>query len=149
MPVPEPIEDFESLENLDELDLMIASALQSEPMRPAPFTLHRRVQERIRIIALKERQRVRFRYTMLSLAVAFSSATLMAAALVVFTNFELVRTNGLPGGLGIYDLYASSMTLSASSYGGAYSLMTAVLLAAVTILIGLAPLRAHRRRSRG
>lgn len=144
MPVPDPMDD---LENFDEFDAMIESALTSEALRPVPMMLHRRVEDRIRIVALKERQRQRFRFSMLSLLFAFAGTTAMAAALVVFTNFELVRTRGLAGSWGIFDLYTNSMTMSASSYGGAYSLMTAMLLAAATLLIGLVPLRAYRRSS--
>jgi hypothetical protein len=136
MQVPEPI---------DELDALIEASLRSEPMLAVPLTLHRRVEERVRIAALRERQRARFRYSMLSFSLACVGVLIFAAFLIDFTTLWLLRTNGLPGGLGLYDLYANSLTRSAAAYSGAYSLMAAILLAGLSVVIGLLPLRRFLR----
>lgn len=129
----------------DELDALIEAALRNEPMLAAPITLHRRVEERVRIAALRERQRARFRYSMLSFSLACVGVLVFAAFLIDFTTLWLLRANGLPGGLGLYDLYANSLTRTATGYSGAYSLLAAILLACGAVLIGLVPLRRFLR----
>ncbi len=137
-------EDWELPEG-DELDAMIESALRSEPMLTAPLNLHRKVEERVRLIALHDHEVARFRYSMLSLLVAFLGVSGLGAAVVVFTNFELLLANGFPGGGGLYDRYAVFMSQSWSSYSGAYLFAASMSLALGTLLVAWIPLRNYLR----
>lgn len=137
-------EDWELPEG-DELDAMIETALRSEPMLAAPLNLHRRVEERVRLIALHDHEVARFRYSMVSLLVAFLGAIGVAAAVVVFTNFELLLANGFPGGGGLYDRYSVFMSQSWSSYSGAYLFTASMFLALGTLLLAWIPLRNYLR----
>jgi hypothetical protein len=138
------VEDFELPEN-DELDALIESALRSEPMLSAPMHFHRRVEERVRLAALRDHEVSRFRYSMMSLLVAFAGAIGLGAAVVVFTNFELLLANGFPGGGGIYDRYAVSMSQTWSSYSGAYLFAASLFLGLGTLLLAWIPLRNYLR----
>lgn len=131
----------EVFEPQDELDALIDSALRSEPMLVAPITLHRRVEERVRIIALKEKERIRFRYTMISFGLSFVVAILTAAAVVSFTNFAEIITHGVSGGRGQYDSMFTYAQVSLTNYSGAYSMALSMCLAAGTLVLGLIPLR--------
>lgn len=138
--------DFEDLETGgDALDAMIASALGSEPMLAAPMHLHRRVEERVRLIALRDDEVARFRYSMLSLALAFCGAIGLAASVVIFTNFELLLSNGFPGGGGIFDRYTIFMSQTWSTYSGAYLFASSVILALGTMLLAWVPIRNYLR----
>jgi hypothetical protein len=137
-------EDWELPEG-DELDAMIESALRSEPMLTAPLHLHRKVEERVRLIALHDHEVARFRYSMMSLLLAFLGAFGLGAAVVVFTNFELLLANGLPGGGGLYDRYSVFMSQSWSSYSGTYLFAASMSLALGTLLLAWIPLRNYLR----
>lgn len=138
------VEDFEGPE-ADALDSLIESALRNEPMLTAPMNFHRRVEERVRIAAMHDQELTRFRYSMASLALAFCGAVGLAAAVIVFTNFDLLLANGLPGGGGIYDRYAVFMTQSWSSYSGTYMFAASATLAVGTLLVALIPLGRYLR----
>lgn len=125
------------LEHADDLDALIEAALASEPMRAVPAALHRRVEERLRITAMIEQERARFRYSMLSVAAAFVLALGAGGALVAFTNLRGVLYYGVPGMMGTVDYYTTSMTQSWSSYSGAYTLGLSVLLAFGTVLMAI------------
>lgn len=129
-----------------DIDALIEDALRSEPMRAVPVTLHRRVEERVRIAALKERERSRFRYSLISTAIALVSVIGIAVFVVTFTNFGPLMANGVPGGGGIYDWYTARFVHTWSAYTGSYSLITSVLLAGGTLALAVwVPLRYIRR----
>lgn len=138
-------DEFDFLIEGDEMDTLIESALRNQPVLSAPMNLHRRVEERVRLIALRDDEVVRFRYSMLSLVVAFCSAIGLAAAVVVFTNFELLLANGLPGGGGVFDRYAMVMTQGWAGYSGAYLFAGSVILALGTMLLAWIPIRNYIR----
>jgi len=126
----------------DDLDRMIEEALGSERLLSAPINFHRAVDERIRIAALKDRQRARFRFWMLSLAASACGALFLAAVAIAVTNLQVIVTNGVSGGKGTLDYYLSALLgTSADAYSGTYTLVTSVLLAAVALGLGWIPVR--------
>jgi len=127
-----------------DIDAAIETALRGERFRRAPFTLRRRVEERVRIVALREREQHRFRRSMAVLAVGFLGALILVAGVVLSSNLEVLVRHGLAGGKGQYDYLTTSMTLFWTDYRGAYSLLWSLLAAAGTLLLGLIPLRGHR-----
>lgn len=126
-----------------DLDIIIDEALRTEPMRSAPPTLHRRVQERVRMVHLREQEQARFRYSMAALTFSFLAAIGMTALVVSFSNLDVMLSHGVAGGAGMLDYHATSMQLSALDYSGAYSLGISLLFAAATLVVGLIPLRRY------
>jgi hypothetical protein len=125
----------------EDLDMRIEEALKGDRFLHAPDTFHRRVEERIRIAALSDREKTRFRYSLISLAAAFLAVLAVAGLAVFFTNFGGIMTRGVAGGKGQYDYYATSMIFSWTAYSGAWSLILSLLAAGGTMLLGLIPLR--------
>jgi hypothetical protein len=128
-----------------EIDAIIAEALRSEPFRPAPITLQRRVEERLRIGALVEQEQARFRYSMASIAIVFIAGLVGGAAFLAFTNLQDILYYGVPGAMGTLDYYVASIMVVLTSWSGAYTFSLSLLLAAGTVLLALIPLGAMRR----
>ncbi len=126
-----------------DIDASIESALRGEPFLPAPATLHRRVEERVRIAQLREQEQARFRYTMATMAVSMLAVLGVTVMIVSFTNLYVLWNQGISGGKGQVDAFMASMLLSYTGYSGAYSLLSSLLLAGGTLLIGLVPLWKH------
>lgn len=124
-----------------DLDALIDRALSEEPMLRAPVTLQRGVEERLRIADLRDREKMRFRLSMVTLLLALVSALFAAGALLWFTNLSLLAKTGVSGGRGHYDYYATALVQSWHAYQGAYTLVLSVLLAACTVAMGWRPLR--------
>src|SRR5688500_5659884 len=96
----------------DDIEAFIEATLKSEPMRAVPITLHRRVEERLRIAGKLEQERVRFRYTMATMLIAFLASLGGGASILAFTNLRGLVNHGVPGQGGLYDYYASAMSAS-------------------------------------
>ncbi|MBW7865497.1 MAG: hypothetical protein H3C30_13935 [Candidatus Hydrogenedentes bacterium] len=125
------------------LDALIERALGEERPVPVPVTLLPGVRERLRVAALRDRERVRFRLSMLTLLLALCSALVAAFFSLWFTKLSLIASVGVSGGKGQYDYYATALGLLFGDYRGAYSLLASLLLAAVTLLLGVKPLRRY------
>ncbi len=134
-------------DNLD-IDALIEEVLLSDSMVPAPPTLQRRVEERVRIAAMRAHERARFRYSMLTLTGAFVGALAAAGLLVSFTNLDVVISHGVSGYKGQLDYYTGAMRLSAMDYRGTYSLVLSLIGAGSTVALGLIPLGKYLRSSR-
>jgi hypothetical protein len=131
----------------DDLDALIEAALGNEPMLAAPAHLHRRVVERVRIAHLHEQERARFRYTMATLAVSMLAVFGGAGFAIWFGSAGMTGTQGVSGGMGQYDYFMWYFRQSWAGYSGAYSMVSAVLLAGGTLLLGLIPLWRYTSRS--
>ncbi len=119
-----------------QLDELIDSALASEPLRATPLGMARRVEDRLRIAALMEQEQQRFRYSMGMTLLAFVGAIVAAGWFVALTNLQTVIAYGMPGALGTYDYYATSMTYAWRGDTSFYTLGASVLLAIGTLLLG-------------
>ena len=129
----------------EEIDAIIEDALKGEKMMSAPINFHRRVEERVRFAALKERERARFRFWMLSIAASACGALFIAAAALAVTNLNVIVTNGVSGGKGLFDYYLTAVFgETVESYSGAYTMIASVLLAAVALGLGWIPVRQLR-----
>ena len=119
-----------------QLDELIDSTLASEPLRAAPLGMARRVEDRLRIAALMEQEQHRFRYSMGMTLLAFVGAIVATGWFVALTNLQTVIAYGMPGALGTYDYYATSMTYAWRGDTSFYTLGASVLLAIGTLLLG-------------
>ena len=78
----------------DELDALIDAALRTEPMLPVPHGLHRKIQGRVHFAALQERERVRFRYSLVSAVCALLMLFAGTFVIVMLTNFSIITSIG-------------------------------------------------------
>mgnify|MGYP001442158175 CR=1 FL=1 len=120
---------------LDELDALIEEALTEEPFLKAPLSLQRGVEARVRLLSLREHERRRFFISIFTLTFLFLGSVFLSGVLVWFTNLSFLYTDGVSGGKGWLDYYATAIMLSFSSYQGAYSLIVSFLLALATFFL--------------
>lgn len=106
----------------DDLDGFIESALRSEPFRPVPFGFQRRVEDRLRVAALCERERRRFRRCM-TVAGMVMVGLVSAGIFFVFLAGAGGLAASIPGFLGFYDGFVS---LAAFWWPGAVGLAVVV-----------------------
>ena len=91
------------LNDMTELDRMIEDALKSEPVRPVPSGFHRRVEDRVRVVALASRERRGFhsRVAVSLLLVAVLAFTVVLVPVLAFYQGWTYRA--LPGAMGYFD----------------------------------------------
>ena len=130
-----------------ELDALIEAALRDQPVMCAPADFSRKVEERVNILLLREREKARFRASMAVMAVSVVVTLLTAAAVVWFTHLSLVWANGTAGISGQIDTWRTSWWMALSGYRGAYTLLFSLLIGVVTfIALGLSPYGLRRSR---
>lgn len=124
-----------------ELDALIEAALRDEPLVPVPRTLHGRVAERVQLAALEQKERARFRNTLLSGFAACVGVVTAAAGMLALTNFHVLLDHGVSGGLGFWDYYRATFEVAWPVQIDGLVLALSVALGAFTIWAGLLPLR--------
>jgi len=123
-----------------ELDALIEAALRDQPVMRAPVDLSRKVEERVNILLLREREKARFRAGMTVMGVSVLVTLLTAAAVVWFTHLSLVWANGTAGNGGQVDTWWASWWMILSDYRGAYTLLFSLLIGVTTfIALGFSP----------
>ena len=127
----------ETVELRDDLDALIEEALSDEPYLKAPITLQRGVEARLRIAALRDREKRRFAISMVTLALVFVAALLAAATVVWFTKLSFLYTEGVSGGRGLLDYYMTAVGMYFSNYQGGYSLIVSFILAVAACIVAV------------
>jgi len=120
-----------------ELDRLIDACLRGESLLPAPAGLHRKIQNRVCIAALKERERARFRNSLLSAVGAVVVILVGAAVVVTLTHFSHLYRHGVSGGKGFIDYYLTLLDVSWSGQVGAYALYLTLGLGMIALWAGL------------
>ena len=128
---------------MNRLDALMDAALRPGPELQAPPTLVTGVTERLQVAALREREKRRFRMSLLTLLLALSSSLIAAGGYLWFTKLDVIARAGVSGGKGHYDYYTTALGLSLGDYTGAYTLVLSLLLLAATIALGVRPLRRY------
>jgi hypothetical protein len=126
----------DSLPTNAELDALIDAALRDEPLLPTPPGLHRKIQERVLFAALQERERTRFRNTLLSAVGALVVLLAGTATIVTVTHFSLFYHHGVSGGMGLVDYYLNRFDVSWSSQVGTYALLLTLGLSTLSLWAG-------------
>ena len=126
-----------------ELDALIEAALAEEVLLPVPVGLHARVNERVRLAALQQRERVRFRNALLSGFAASVGIVVAVAALVATTKFDVLLKHGISGGRGLLDSYAATFALSWPQYWEGLILSLVLTIGVATVWVGFIPWRAR------
>ncbi len=93
------------------LDDFIEGALRSEAMRPVPPGLRRRIQEKVRVAALLERERQRFRRCLAVAALVFLAILSSSGLAAVLGDARGAILGSVPGAMGLYDQFASRLTV--------------------------------------
>jgi hypothetical protein len=131
----------ERLPSEAELDALIEAALAEEVVLPVPAGLHARINERVRLASLQQRERVRFRNALLSGFAASVGVVAGVAFLVATTKFDVLLKHGISGGRGLMDSYAATFALSWPQYWEGIILSLVLMIVVATACAGLAPLR--------
>ncbi len=124
-----------------ELDALIEAALGDEPLAPVPRSFHSCVVERVRLVALEQQERARFRNALLSGFTACVGVVAAAVAVLALTNFHILLDHGVSGGLGFWDYYRATFEVAWPVRVDGVVLALSVVLGAGTIWVGLLPLR--------
>ncbi|HOQ90262.1 MAG TPA: hypothetical protein PLX03_09005, partial [Candidatus Hydrogenedentes bacterium] len=92
-----------------ELDAIIEAALREPaPTMRAPIDFSRKVEERVNVLLLREREKARFRAGITVMVISVVVTLLTAAAVVWFTHLSLVLANGTAGNSGQMDTWRIS-----------------------------------------
>lgn len=128
-----------------ELDQFIDAALRDEPLLPVPAGLHRKIQDRVVIAAMQERERARFRNSLLSAVGALVVILAGTVAVVSLTHFSILYRHGVSGGRGFVDYYLTLLDVTWSGQIGGYALLLALGLSMGALWMGLILLRIQLR----
>lgn len=123
-----------------ELDALIAAALSEEVLLPVPVDLRVKIDERVHLAALQQREQARFRNAMLT---GFAGSVGMLAALgvvIALTKFDVLLKHGISGGRGLLDSYAATFALTWQPQMGGFVFSLLLGLGIVVAWVGLAPL---------
>ncbi|MBN2311877.1 MAG: hypothetical protein JXR94_23055 [Candidatus Hydrogenedentes bacterium] len=94
---------------MQELDALIERSLRDEQMRAVPAGFHNRLNERLKVAAIVERERHRVRYGAMAGVFLFGmlGITLLFAPVMSYLQGWLVRS--VPGGMGYLDYIVVSL----------------------------------------
>lgn len=98
-------------DEFNSLDGFIESALRGEAMRTVPPGLRRRVQEKLHIAALLERERQRFRRCLVVAALVLLGLLSSSGIAAVLGDVRGTILGSVPGAMGLYDQFASRLGL--------------------------------------
>jgi hypothetical protein len=127
-----------------DLDVLIDSALASEAMRPVPKGLEARIEQRLTIAALIEKERRSCREAALACAGFLAVIVAGGVTFLSMVDLPLLIARSMPGGLGYCDYLAVSASqiwadFIGSSYLGWLNLAIAFLLTALAASLRKTP----------
>lgn len=121
----------------EDMDELIESALRGESIRPVPLGFHRRVEERLRLLQLLDRERAKWRRAAGLCVGALFLMVCLGAGLTVGSNAVGQLAQAVPGFLGHMDAssaFAARWWPVALGFGAIASCASAVSLFAVESL---------------
>ncbi len=116
--------------NFSDLDALIEQALAEEPMQPVPAGFHGRLDERLHIASIVDRERQRLRFSVASGSILLVAVAFGLVGLPAIAHFQGWLVNSIPGGMGYVDLAVSRF----ATVGVSGSATTAIVVAAAGIL---------------
>ena len=93
----------------DKLGILIEQALSEEPLRPVPAGFRRRLNERLRIAALAQKERERVRFGLVTGGILVSAVLAFLVFVPVISYLQGWAARSVPGGLGRMDYFATSL----------------------------------------
>jgi len=122
----------------NETETLIDKALREEPLRAATHGFARRLKSRLAIIALIEQERQRFGHFMATGGVLLGGTLGAVTLLFLFADLPGVLMRGIPGVMGYYDYFTTSMMTFWGGAVGAFALLLGFSLG-LTALLTLRP----------
>jgi hypothetical protein len=90
----------------NELDALIEDALRAEPVREVPDGFHRRLGERLHLVALVAKERKGFQTRLLASAALFAALLITVVVVPALAYAQGWTVRSLPGALGYFDYLA-------------------------------------------
>lgn len=97
--------------NPDEFDALIEEALRSEPMRQVPPGMYRDIRARLRIAAMVQEERRRFKRSLLLGSTGIAGLAAFSILMAQILDASRVASGVMAGGLGMYDSMTATMGL--------------------------------------
>lgn len=95
----------------DTLDDFIEAALKSDPVRSVPLGFRRRIEEKVRVLMLIERERRRFRNCVAAGLVVGLALVMSGAIVATLSGLPGMIADTVPGARGYYDFVVSQWAL--------------------------------------
>ncbi len=92
-----------------EVDALIDTSLYSERHTCAPLFFHRKMEQSLRFVAIRDAETQKFRYSVAGLFVSLLALPLIAGALVVLITWGVAINNSFPGLRGQLDYYLTAV----------------------------------------
>lgn len=92
-----------------DVDALIDTSLCSERHTCAPLFFHRKMDQSLRIVAIRDAETQKFRYSVAGLFVSLLALPIIAGALVVLITWGLAINNSFPGLRGQLDYYLAAV----------------------------------------
>ena len=135
---------------LHDLDALIERALAGEPIQPVPARFRARLEDRLRVSAVVQKERQRIRFGMAAGAILFTALASVMVFVPVLSYFQGFVDRSVPGGLGYFDYLVVSLLSAWGPVASSSGLLVAgvlgfVVVAAATVsAVRLATARTHR-----
>jgi len=132
--------------NHSNLDALIEQALVDEPMQPIPAGFHGRLDERLRIASIIDRERQRLRFNVITGGVLFVAVAFALVGLPLVAYFQGWLVSSVPGGMGFFDLAVSRVATLGFATVGTTAAVVAVgaVVASLAVAGSVLRLRASR-----
>ena len=132
--------------NHSNLDALIEQALVDEPMQPIPAGFHGRLDERLRIASIIDRERQRLRFNVITGGVLFVAVAFALVGLPLVAYFQGWLVSSVPGGMGFVDLAVSRVATLGFATVGTTAAVVAVgaVVASLAVAGSVLRLRASR-----
>jgi hypothetical protein len=117
----------------EEWDALLDEALGREPMRPVPLGLYRDIRVKLQIAAMLDKERRRFRRTLMMGFAGICSIAGLSFLVAQLTEASGIASGVMFGGMGMYDSMAATMGVEWS----AFTLLLFVVAAGLAVLSAL------------
>lgn len=124
-----------------DVEALIDTSLRSERHNCAPLFFHRKMEQSLRYVALRDAECQRFRYSVMGLLVSLLALPLMAVGLLLLFSGTAALTGSFPGLQGKLDYYLTTSGLTSLSFSSETLYAIGVGLLVFVVLLGLFPLR--------
>ena len=135
------------LNEMDEMDVLIEEALRSEPMRPVPAGFHARMENRLQVTALVQRERQGYRFRMMATAALLAVLGFVVLGVPVIAYMQGAVVQSVPGAMGYFDylIVYAVQSWEMIAFAAGVSLLVAVAVVLFGVLGPVMGRRAHRQ----
>jgi hypothetical protein len=124
-----------------EVDALINTSLCPERHTRAPLFFHRKIEQSLRFVAIRDAETQKFRYSVAGLFVSLLALPLLAGALVVLITWGVAINNSFPGLRGQFDYYLASVGIPTQYVTNEVLLLVGLGVICVAFFLGMITLR--------